>query len=157
MQFHQLVGQQLQRPGAASLRRLGAGQGDQAGLAIAVQLSLPAGANLLLADQSRLQTLLDKALANPLHGGQVDLDGLGDAVVGPGWPVGSGIGLEQDACVGQFQGRRLAGGDEVVERLAFGSGERDLVLLHGGILPVPPKYTEPVSPGNSRLATYYLE
>ena len=109
MQFHQLVGQQLQGPVAAPPGRLGAGQGDQAGLAVAIQLPLPAGSVLLLADQGCLQPLLDEALANPLDGPQVDLDRFRDPVIGPGRPVGGGIGLEQDAGVGQLLGSGLAG------------------------------------------------
>ena len=45
--FHQPVCQQLQRPGGPALRRLGAGQGNQLGFIMAVQL-LGAAVQLLL-------------------------------------------------------------------------------------------------------------
>ncbi len=138
MQFHQLVGQHLQRPVAPSQWRFGAGQCDQACLTSTVESRLAAGLVLLLANKSSFQSLFDEPLANPLDGGDIDLDGFSDAFVGPARSIGCSIGLEEDAGVSQFQGCRLTGGDQIVQRLAFGGGERDLVLLDGGVLPVPP-------------------
>ena len=43
-----------------------------------------------------------------------------------------GVGLEQDAGMGQLAGGGLPGGDQVVEVLAFLGFERDLISLHGG-------------------------
>jgi hypothetical protein len=56
--------------------------------------------------------------------------------------------------VGQFGGGGLAGGDQVEQVLAFLGGERYLVLLHGGILPVPPKDTEEYALDKSALTPY---
>jgi len=58
-----------------------------------------------------------------------------DAVSGPGGAAGGGIGLEQKARRGPFQGGGLAGGDDRVQGLTFRNRERALVLLHGGFLP----------------------
>ena len=68
LQLDQLVGQQPQRPADSALRRLGAGQGDQAGFGLAIELPLPAGPVLLLAAQGGLQALLDEALADAFDG-----------------------------------------------------------------------------------------
>src|SRR5262249_56072818 len=71
-------------------------------------------------------------LADPLDGGRADLQGFSDRPVGPGGAALGGVGLEQDAGVGQLPGGGPAGGDQVVQGLAFLGVERDLVSLHGG-------------------------
>jgi hypothetical protein len=53
-------------------------------------------------------------------------------VIGPGGAAVGGVGLEQDAGVGQLAGGGLTGGDQVVELLNFVGFERDLVSLHDG-------------------------
>jgi hypothetical protein len=108
------VGPQSQGPGGSPRGRLRAGQGDQPGFAVAVQLPLPARPVLLLADQGGREALLDEPLADPLDRGDVDLDGVCDAGVGPAGAAGGGVGLEQDAGVGLRPGGRLAGGDHAV-------------------------------------------
>ena len=75
--------------------------------------------------------MLDEALADPLDGGDADLQRLGDAVIGPGGAAVGLVGLEEDAGVGQRLGGRLAGGDHGLQLLAFLVGERHTVLLHG--------------------------
>jgi hypothetical protein len=52
-------------------------------------------------------------------------------VIGPGGTAVGGIGLEQDAGMGQLAGGGLPGGDQVVEVLAFVGVKRDLISLHG--------------------------
>jgi hypothetical protein len=109
---------------------------------------------LLLAHQSGLQPVLDEALPHLLDRGAVDLDGFGNAGVSPSRPLGGGIGFEQDAGVGQFLGSGLAGGDQIVQGLPFVGSQRNLVLLHGGILPVPPKNRDAAALGKSKLSSY---
>src|SRR6185437_16105560 len=73
--------------------------------------------------------LLDEPLADPLDGGDGDLDRLGDPMIGPGGAALGGIGLEQDAGVGQLLGGSLASGNEVVEGLPLVGGQSDDVSL----------------------------
>jgi hypothetical protein len=120
------------------LGRVRASQGDEASLGVAIQLPFPAGPVLPLAYQGGVQALLDEPFPDPLDRADVDLDRLGNAGVRPSRAVGGGIGLEQDTGVGQFQGRSLVGGDQVLQGVTFIRGERDLVLFHGGFLPFPP-------------------
>jgi hypothetical protein len=134
LQLDELVGRQRHGPLLASVRRRRTGQGDQAGLGPAVELRRPAGLAPRLADRGRLQALLDEPPADPLAGGDADLDRLGDPAIGPGGSAGGGIGLEEDAGVGQPLGGGLAGGDEGEQVLAFLVGEGDSVLLHSGLL-----------------------
>ena len=97
-------------------------------------LRCAAGPVLLLADEGGLEALLDEALADPLDGGDAHLGGLGDAGVRPGGAARRGVGLEQDAGVGQLLGRGLAGRDQLVQLLALLGGQCHLVLLHGFLL-----------------------
>jgi len=60
----------------------------------AVEFGQAGGAILLLADQGGLQTLFDEALPNPADGGSADVEGLGDAVIGPVRAARSGIRFE---------------------------------------------------------------
>jgi hypothetical protein len=92
---------------------------------------------LLLADDGGVEALFDEALAEAFHGGDADLHRLGDALIGPGRSPGAGVGLEEGAGVGEFPGGGIAGGDELGQLLALRSCQRDLVLLHSGILPIP--------------------
>src|SRR5262249_52405699 len=83
-------------------------------------------------------------------GGGAELDRLGDPVVGPARSVGGGVGLEQDAGMGQLLGGRLAGGDQLLKGLAFLGGQGDSVLLHGD----PPEAgVAPGEPIRSQLTT----
>src|SRR5512135_3222902 len=134
LQLDELVGQKLHRPGGTALRRRRAGQGDEPGLGPAVELPRSARAVLRLAAQGRLQALLDEPLADPLDGSDADVEGLGDPVVVPSGSFGGGIGLEQDAGVGELLGGRFASGDEVVQVPAFLGGQGDGVFLHGALL-----------------------
>ena len=94
-----------------------------------------------LAAQGGFQPLLDEMLPHPGDGGEADVEGLGDALVGPGGTAVGLVGLEQDAGMGQFAGRSLAAGSQVVEGLAFLGGQRHKVFLHRGFLPKEPHET----------------
>ncbi len=107
------------------LRRRRAGQGDEAGLGPTVELGGTGRRVPLLAFQGGVESLLDEASADPLDHRDMDFQGVGDPPVGPVQAVVGGVGLEQDAGVGQLASGALAGGDEVVERLAFVGGEGD--------------------------------
>ncbi len=111
------------------------------GLGPAVELARPAGPVLRLAAQGRFQALLDEAPADALDSGDAHLDGLGDAPVRPGGAARRGVGLQEDAGAGQFQGSCLAGSDEFVELLAFVPSQRNLVPLHP-LSPEVPKSQE---------------
>ena len=104
---------------------------DQAGLGSPVELPRPAGAILLLAAQGGFQALLHEALADADDGGGADVQGVGDPLVGPGGAAVGGVGLEQDAGVGELPGSGLAGGDQLGQLLALLGGQRNLILLHG--------------------------
>src|SRR5205807_4998789 len=80
--------------------------------------------------QGRLRALFDEALADPLHRGHANFQGLDNALVGPGRAAGRGIGLEQDARVRQLPRSCLARSDQGLELLAFLVGQRNLVPLH---------------------------
>jgi len=121
-QLHQPVGQQLERPPLAAVRRDRAGEGDEPGLGPPVQLPVPARPGLGLTGQGGVEPLLDEPPADPLDGGHADLDRLGDPVVGPGRAAGGSVGLEQDAGVAQLLSGRLAGGDQGGELLPLVGG-----------------------------------
>jgi hypothetical protein len=91
---------------------------------------LPARSRWLLAAQGGFQAFFDEALADPLHRGHADVHRLDDALVGPGGATGGGIGLQQNAGVGQLPGSCLARSDQVLELLAFLLGQRNFVPLH---------------------------
>src|SRR5213082_1920675 len=89
-------------------------------------------------DLGGVRPLLDEPLPHPGDGGGADVEGLSDALVGPGGAAVGLVGLEQDAGMGQLAGGRLAGGDQVVQGLAFLGGQRHKVFLHRGFLPKEP-------------------
>src|SRR5262249_42471872 len=119
-----------------ALGRLGAGQGDQACLGGPVERAGPAGPVVALAVQGGVEALLDEALADPLDGAGGDLDSFGDVGVVPGRTAGGGVGLEQDAGVGEQSGGGLALGKQGGQLVPFGGGQGDPVLLrrHGKLL-----------------------
>ena len=126
-EFDQLVRQESHRPPRPPGGRLGAGDGDEPGLLRAVQLAvLPAGR--LLAVERGVQALGGELLADALDGHAGDVEGVGDAVVGP--RVGAGrVGLQKDAGAGGHGGGALAGVGEALEGLAVGGGQGDGDLI----------------------------
>jgi hypothetical protein len=141
LQFDQPFGQQAQRPGLAALRRRRAGHRDQARLGAAIELAFPAGAVLRLATERGLKAVLDKALAESLPGRDAELQGLGNALVGPRGAAVGGIGLEPNAGVGQLPGSGLSGRAQVLQLLAFLGGPGNFVSLPG-LLPKRRPYQE---------------
>ena len=113
-----------------------AGQGDQPGLAGPAELALATGLVLLLADEGRFQPLFDEPLADPLDGGDADLQRLGDLLVDPAGSALGLVGLQQDPGVGQLLGGDLTGGNQPGQLLTLIDGQGDAVLLHGGLLRV---------------------
>jgi hypothetical protein len=70
-------------------------------------------------------------------------------------PAFGGIGLEQDAGVGQLASGGLPGGDQVLERLPFFGGEGDFEPFHDSIPgPKVPKRIGPKKTCKSNLADY---
>jgi hypothetical protein len=119
LQLDKLVGQQLHGPHRPPLRRWRAGQGDEPGLGPAVELDLPGRSLPPLAIQGGVEAQFDESLTDPFDGVGADLQGVGDLPVRPGGSAVGGVGLEQDAGMGQLAGGGLTGGDQVVEVLAF--------------------------------------
>jgi len=68
-------------------------------------------------------------LAHPGDGGGVDLQCLGDRLVGPAGAGLALVGFEQDAGMGQRTGRTGALTDQGVQPRAFGLGQDDGVAL----------------------------
>jgi len=91
---------------------LGTGQGNQASLGGSIEFTFSTRLILHLATQCCFQPLLNEALANPLDGGDADFHGFRDLLVNPSRSTFGLIGLEQDAGVNEFLGRRFAGGDQ---------------------------------------------
>src|SRR6266540_2256567 len=86
--------------------------------------------------QRRLQPLLSTLLAQPGDGRLAGLQRLDDRGVRPPGPVGSPVGLQQDAGVGQLAGGRRARGNQAVQRLAFLRAQfDDILLVHAPTLP----------------------
>ena len=112
LQLDEPAGEQARGPAGAAPGRPGAGQDDQAGLGVAVEHGEPTGAGLGLADQRGFEALLDEALADALDGADIDVEGQGDVGVAPGGSTVGGVGLQQDAGVGDPLGGGLAGGAE---------------------------------------------
>lgn len=111
---------------------------------------------LLLADQGRFQALLDETLADPADGSATDVQGVGNAVVKPGWAAWSGIGLEENAGVDQLLGSGFACGDQVEQGLAFFVGQGHEILLHEGSSRCcdPSRKADPAPFRKSKVVTY---
>jgi hypothetical protein len=65
-------------------------------LLCAIQFALIDARSRVVGSQSRLQALLDKALAQALDGGDTCAEGLRDALVRPAWPTFGLVCFEQD-------------------------------------------------------------
>lgn len=90
-----------------------AGQRNELSFLLAVQLALVVAVRWT-AVQGCFQPLLGEALAHSLDSGTADLHSLSDGIIRPAWPVGSLVGLEQDAGVGQGAGWSRACGHQVL-------------------------------------------
>jgi hypothetical protein len=134
-QFDHALREQTQRPAGVTVGRRRAGQRDQVSFLRTIKFAFidaPAGA---VGSQRCLQSLLDKALAQPLDGGDTRVEGLSDALVRPARPAFGLVGLEQDLGVLETAHIRLAAGQQARKLLALGRSERYSVLLgHGRLL-----------------------
>ena len=116
-------------PTDSSLRRRRAGQGNQVGLTLTIQL-LPAPVQLLFATQGGRHSLLHAAAAYPFHRGGAHLQGPGDLLVHH-WPLGLIlIAQQQDAGVSLLISRPPAPGNQCLQFLLFLYRQFYPVLLH---------------------------
>src|SRR5215204_3114501 len=100
LQLNETLGQKTYAPALFALRRLRAGQSDQVGLLLSIEL-VGFGGLWLAVDQRRLQPLPGEPLAHPSDRRAAYLQSIGDLGVGPGGALVGSIfalvGLEQDA------------------------------------------------------------
>ena len=101
--LNELVRQQPQRPTRPSLRRLCAGQGNQVGFSLTIELFLTA--------------------AHPLNCGTTNVQGVGDVIVLHGAAGLCLIAHEQNAGMGLFVGSDAPAGDQGLEFLLFFQGQ----------------------------------
>jgi hypothetical protein len=88
-----------------------------------------------LAVQGGVQPGGGVVLAHPGNGGGVDLQRVGDHLVGPAGASLALIGFEQDTGIGQGTGRTGASADQGVKPRAFGFGQDNgLALAHARLL-----------------------
>ncbi len=69
---HQPVGQQLHGPALPPLRRATAGQSDEESFLLPIEFALAPGPRAFAS--CRVQTFFDTAFANPLDGGNADME-----------------------------------------------------------------------------------
>jgi hypothetical protein len=152
-QFDHALGQKPQRPAGAFVGRRRAGQRDQVRLLRTIKLSLVEARSRAVGSQGRLQSLLDKALAQSLDGGDTRVKGVRDARVRPARPAFGLIRLEQHLGVLETTHIRFAPGQQTVKLLALLSGERHAVLLGHGWPPAgsSPHYQQNAKPLASAL------
>src|SRR3982751_7212 len=79
--------------------------------------------------QGSLQSLFDKALANPLNGRHAHPHRLGNRLVDLARPTLSTIGMTQDTSMGEPPSRALAARDQLLQLPAFVRLQRYLVAL----------------------------
>jgi hypothetical protein len=121
----QLLRQQAQRPGRASLRCLAAREGDEPGFLRAVKGAwLPAGGRW--AGQGRIQPGLDEPLAQPLEGGHPDLERCSALLVRPVRTID--LGLQQHPCPQRLVPGYARPHDQRLEGVAFLVGQPHDVL-----------------------------
>ena len=134
--FNQPVRQQFKRPTYPAQWRFGAGQGNQAGFPLTVQLLLTA-IELLPASQGRLHTLLHTAAAYPFHRRPANLEGPGDIpVLHHPVPLRL-IAQQQNASMGLPVGRRPPSRHHCLQFLPLLHTQFDPVLLLHHSLPAP--------------------
>lgn len=131
LELDQLVGQERHGPPLPTGGRRRAGEGDEPGFGPTVEPRLDGRTGALLPVESRLQALLDEPRANPSDGVGAHLDGLGDALVGPGRGARAGVGLEPDPGVNQPLSGRLTHRNQIPKLLPLLVRQGNLILLHG--------------------------
>src|SRR5215204_2961360 len=133
LQLHETLGQKTYAPALFALGRLRAGQSDQMGLLLSIELLRFGGLGSAV-DQCRLQPLPGEPLAHPSDRRAAYLQSIGDLGVRPGGFVGSIfalVGLEQDARMGQLARRGVAASDQAFQLAAILSGQAH------GVVPLP--------------------
>ena len=104
------------RPAGAALGGLGAGDRDQPGLLLAIQLQRP-WLRTRLADEDRVQPLFHEALPQPMHGRGTDLERLGDSRIRPPRPPFADIRLQEDLGPQPLVGSPFAGLDQGLQQV----------------------------------------
>src|SRR5215207_2398456 len=126
LQLNETLGQKTHAPALFALGRLRAGQSDQMGLLLCIELGGFGGLGPAV-DQCRLQPLPGEPLAHPSDRRAAYLQSIGDLGVGPGGGfVGSIfalVGLEQDARMGQLARRGVATSDQAFQAAAILPGQ----------------------------------
>src|SRR5215207_611060 len=134
LQLHETLGQKTHAPALFALRRLRAGQSDQMGLLLSIELLRFGGLGSAV-DQCRFQPLPGEPLAYPSDRRAAYLQSMGDLGVGPGGGfVGSIfalVGLEQDARMGQLARRSETTSDQAFQLAAILPGQAH------GVVPLP--------------------
>src|SRR5215208_2580338 len=134
LQLNETLGQKTHAPALFALGRLRAGQSDQMGLLLCIELGGFGGLGPAV-DQCRLQPLPGEPLAHPSDRRAAYLQSIGDLGVGPGGGfVGSIfalVGLEQDARMGQLARRGVATSDQAFQLAAILPGQAH------GVVPLP--------------------
>src|SRR5215203_560664 len=114
LQLNGTLGQKTHAPTLFALGRLRAGQSDQMGLLLCIELVGFGGLGPAV-DQRRLQPLPGEPLAHPSDRRAAYLQSIGDLGVGPGGGLVGSIfalvGLEQDTRMGQLARRGVATSD----------------------------------------------
>ncbi len=136
-QLDHAPGEQAQRPAGAALGRRRTGERNQVSFLRAVELGLVDAFPTPVGAQRRGEPLLDKALANALHGGAAHPYSLSDALIRPTRSAFSLVSLEQNLGVLDLANIGLAASEQTLKLLAFLDSKRDPVLLGHGW---PPRY-----------------
>lgn len=119
-----MVGKQAQRPAPLPAGRCIAGSGEEPRLPATIARG-GVGCRCGARHEGSGEPLLNEALSDALTGAHADVDRSRDGSVEGSRLVRRRIGLEQDAGVGQFPGRRCAGRDEAVAVVALGWSKAD--------------------------------
>jgi hypothetical protein len=136
LQLDHALGQQAQRPAPLAPGRPGAGQGEEMGFLLPVQLA-PVEPWGRPGQQRRRQPLLHEPLAHPLDRAHAHPHRRRDRRIDPPRAAFRLVGLEQDARVGQLAGVGLAARDHALELAPLLRRERDPVpLRHRLALPL---------------------
>jgi len=124
--------EQAQRPAGASVGRSRTGECDQVGFLGTIKLTLIEARPRAVGSQRRLESFLDKALPNALHGGAAHPHGLGDALIRPPRFAVSLVGLEQDLSAFDLANIGLAAREQPLKLVAFLTRKRHSVFLGHG-------------------------
>src|SRR6478735_824827 len=130
LQLDHASGQQAQRPAPALDGWGGAGQRNQLGLLLAIELALIKPLADPVRAESGLQALQDEALPQALHGRDANIQRRNDPLVRPGWAALGLVGLEQDLRVLEPADIGFAPGEHLLQLVALRCRQGHSVLLH---------------------------